>query len=145
VALSVEQRFWAKVDRRGDDECWPWLGVLHGGGYGRFFLGPVGQREVYAHRFSYELAVDAIPEGMQIDHLCRNTRCVNPAHMEVVTQQENLRRGTGASALNAAKNECKNGHPFDLFNTYFDANGWRHCRACMKEREQKYRAKRAIS
>jgi hypothetical protein len=79
---------------------------------------------------------------MQIHHRCENTRCVNPGHLEVVTQQENLRRGNGVSARNAAKSECKNGHPFDLFNTYFDANGWRRCRACMRER---YHAKRAIS
>lgn len=80
--------FWKKVDRRGPDECWPWL-AGQCIGYGRFVDRGV---TVWAHRFSYELCVGPIPEGLVIDHLCCNTRCVNPAHLEPVTSRENTLR-----------------------------------------------------
>lgn len=87
---SVEQRFWAKVDRRGSDECWPWTGAKLQHGYGHL---KVGESYPPAHRVAYELLVGPIPEGLQIDHLCRVRDCVNPAHLEPVTNAENGRRG----------------------------------------------------
>ena len=92
---EAEQRFWKYVDKTGD--CWNWLGGSYGAGYGGFYIG--GGREnrkrAYAHRFAYEHHVGPIPEGLEIDHLCRNRRCVNPDHLEkAVTHQVNqLRAG----------------------------------------------------
>lgn len=84
------ERLWTKLDRRGDGECWPWLGRITQYGYGLFW---VQGHYRHAHRVVYELLVGAIPDGLQIDHLCRVRSCVNPAHMEPVTQRENLLRG----------------------------------------------------
>lgn len=90
---AAATRFWAKVDRRADDECWPWLGVILHIGYGQHGIG--GKREL-AHRVAYELAVGPIPAGLQIDHVlargCIRRDCVNPAHLEPVTARENVRR-----------------------------------------------------
>lgn len=86
------ERFWAKVDR--SDDCWVWTGTGTPKGYGQF--APHG-KHVYAHRFAYELLVGPIPEGMTIDHLCRNRGCVRPDHLEVVTRGENTRRGATPS------------------------------------------------
>jgi hypothetical protein len=87
---SLAERFWAKVDRRGPNECWPWVGAKLQHGYGHL---KVGDSYPPAHRVAYELLVGLIPEGLQIDHLCRNRACCNPAHMEPVTPLENTRRG----------------------------------------------------
>lgn len=133
--MTTEQRFWAKVDRRGEDECWPWLGFRHFG-YGRF-KNPTSQQ---VHRYSYELQVGPIPEGMVIDHLCRNKGCVNPAHMEVVTVRENTLRGNGPSAIHAAKTHCIRGHELTDENTYVNSRGWRKCRTCHRMRQASYRA-----
>lgn len=92
-------RFWAKVDRTTGDACWPWTARLDRDGYGTLKM-PTG-RSIRAHRFAYELLVGPIPEGLVIDHLCRNRRCVNPAHLEPVTAEENWRRGDAPSAISA--------------------------------------------
>lgn len=91
--MTREERFWAKVDRSGD--CWRWTGALARGGYGFAVVGSRDDPQRYrnAHRFAYELSVGPIPEGLELDHLCRNRRCVNPAHLEPVTHSENMRRG----------------------------------------------------
>jgi HNH endonuclease len=85
----------------------------------------------YAHRVAYEMWFGPIPDGLVIDHLCRNRACVNPAHMEPVTHRENLLRGTGASARQAAKKTCIRGHEFDVRNK----NG-RECTTCIRLRAQ---------
>jgi hypothetical protein len=86
---SPEERFWAKVDKREPDECWPWLGAHDSVGYGSFWDGSRPERAI---RFSYRLAGGQIPQGWAIDHLCFNPPCVNPAHLEAVTYKENMRR-----------------------------------------------------
>lgn len=85
----LEERFWAKVIT--GPNCWLWIGSLGGwkGGYGQF---RVGAGLVRAHRFAYEASGGTIPDGMELDHLCRNTWCVRPEHMEPVTPLENKRR-----------------------------------------------------
>lgn len=122
-------RFWARVDRRGADDCWPWLAGAVPGGYGRFH---VDGRPVATHRFAYELACGPIPDGLQLDHLCRNRICVNPAHLEPVTCRENVRRGIGISAVNARKTSCDHGHPLSGDNLVIVC-GRRTCRACRVE------------
>lgn len=99
---DVVERFWHYVDRRRDDQCWPWTGGTYTIGYGEFNIDGIS---VYAHRYSYELNIGPIPDGLTIDHTCHNMDyscpggkcahrlCVNPAHLEAVTTGENVRRG----------------------------------------------------
>lgn len=86
----LEDRFWSKVNTRGDDECWPWMGHLNNKGYGMIRLGSANRGKVLAHRLSYELAKGKIPEGSVIMHMCDNPACVNPAHLSVGTQKQNM-------------------------------------------------------
>lgn len=129
-------RFWDKVKPEG--ECLVWTGNRDGDGYGRFRLGKMQS----AHRLAYEDAVGPIPDGLQLDHLCRNTPCVNPAHLEPVTYRVNQLRGIGFCAVNAQKIECVNGHPFDEANTYIRPGQRRACRACGREATRRYLARR---
>jgi len=136
MTLTREQRFWAKV-RKGDI-CWNWTAAKMPAGYGLFGVGR--RRPEYAHRFSYELAFGPIPQGMVIDHLCRNTSCVNPDHLEVVTHRENSLRGNGSPALNARKTHCIHGHEFTPENTYRYPHGGRKCRTCIARQQKMGRA-----
>jgi len=114
--------------------CWLWSGSTTPGGYGRIVA---GGRKRYAHRVSYELAYGPIQEGLQIDHLCRVTICINPEHMEAVTNRENVLRGNTFAAHNVAKTHCPLGHAYDEANTTRD-NGKRKCRTCLRKRSREY-------
>src|SRR4051812_32410851 len=122
-ATSPVTRFWAKVDRNTTSECWPWTGYVMPNGYGHFSA--TRATRWLAHRYAYELLVGEIPDGMHLDHLCRNRRCVNPAHLEVVTQAENNRR---ASAVRRPKSRCDHGHEMTVENTVVSKLGQRTCR-----------------
>lgn len=133
---KTEVLFWIKVAKTR--RCWTWTAAQAGGGYGKF---QVKRKAVYAHRFAYELAKGKIPRGLQIDHLCRNRLCVNPAHLEAVTCRENLLRGEGLTALRSKQRSCIRGHKFTKSNTRVRANGTRKCRLCHNERAKKSYAK----
>lgn len=140
--ISIEERFWDKVDILSPEGCWLWTGSTVLEGYGRICLGGYCGPMIRAHRFSYELFKGKIPHNLTIDHLCRVKNCVNPLHLEVVSTRENTLRGTGPTALNVKKTHCVHGHEFDKTNTYFRKTG-RACRACCRIRTQTYRDKRA--
>lgn len=129
-------RFIAKVDK--SDACWLWRAATRGGGYGAFWL---NGRHVPAHRFAYEALIGPVPDGLHLDHLCRNRSCVNPDHLEPVTCQENLLRSPVTfQGTNARKTHCDHGHEFTPENTY-EYRGGRKCRACMRRITKEYRGR----
>ena len=123
---SLAERFWEKVDVGHPLGCWEWTAARGRADYGRF---NAGGRMVQAHRWAYERLRGPIPDGLHLDHLCRNPPCVNPDHLEPVTTKENLRRGYHR---NAGKTRCKRGHEFVPDNTYVTSTGGRKCRACAR-------------
>lgn len=120
----LRDRLEAKIDRH-DDGCWIWTAGGDSHGYGVVWLDGHSRG---AHRVIYELLVEPIPDGMEIDHLCRVRECVNPEHMEIVTRRKNGLRGIGPAARNARKTVCKRGHPFEM-----RPGGGRICRICQRE------------
>lgn len=124
IYMSVDERFWSKVNKTAG--CWEWTAGKNNG-YGVFF--PTKGNTRQAHRYSYEQLVGPIPEGLVIDHLCRNHSCVNPEHLEPVTNQVNLLRGIGFAATKSAQTHCVRGHEFTTENTYVWDNR-RYCRKC---------------
>lgn len=123
--IPPAQRFESKT-RPAANGCIEWAGSINGSGYGTFYAGE--RKSVVAHRWAYQHYVGDIPPGMYLDHLCRNRTCVNPSHLEPVTQRENLRRGE----TNASKAHCPQRHPYSEENTYVvPSSGQRKCRTCM--------------
>lgn len=133
VSKSIEDRFWLKVNKT--DSCWEWTAFLYNG-YGRFSV--AHRKSIPAHRFAYESVVGPIPDGLTLDHLCRNRACVNPAHLEPVTMRVNTLRGIGPSAQNAVKTHCGAGHELTGDNVSVSANGWRRCRVCQRALTKAY-------
>lgn len=133
----VAERFWRYVQKT--ETCWTWTGERARHGYGVL---NIGERRVFAHRISYEMHIGSIPDGLIIDHLCRNTSCVNPDHLEAVTNRVNVLRGVGPSAKNAVKTHCLNGHEFTPTNTLRQPPNWlegpdrRGCRECKRKRNR---------
>lgn len=113
------------------DGCWEWQGGRDGMGYGTII---VQRQTLRAHRASYEAFVGPIPDGLELDHLCRHKECINPAHLEPVTHSENLRRHY------ASITACPKGHAYTEANTYLD-HGKRRCRACMADAQRRRRAR----
>jgi hypothetical protein len=126
-------RFWSKVEKT--DTCWNWVSAISKEGYGRFSLNGTNQ---LAHRVAWCLTRGEIPIGKVIDHLCRNRKCCNPNHLEIVTTQENTKRGLLGNITH-----CKQGHEFTEANTYVFPNGkTRQCKTCRRENLRKCRMKK---
>lgn len=144
IAGDPEARFWPRVNRTPEG-CWLWTAKAQtSNGYGQL---RVNGRMVLVHRFAYELLVGPIPEGMQIDHLCRVRRCVNPDHLEPVTNLTNRQRSAPFRPRMhrptrrphpREQTHCIKGHPFDEANTGAQPTG-RRCRACAREATQRWR------
>lgn len=130
--LTQVQMFESHLSHQDQNECWVWDKPSQNDGYGQFF-GP-------AHRWSYEYHIGPIPDGLHIDHLCRNRACVNPWHLEPVHLTENVMRGEGYYAINARKTHCLRGHEFSPSNTYTTPDGRRQCRKCAAVREANRKA-----
>lgn len=124
---TPEERFWPKVDKQADG-CWTWTAHLNRSGYGVF--GMDGRITKLAHRWSYESIKGVIPDGLQLDHLCRVRSCVNPDHLEPVTAQENIRR---SPIHYGSRTHCHNGHEYTPGNTLVRSDGGRRCGTCKTE------------
>lgn len=131
---SQSDRFWANVEKKPDG-CWLWTGAVNQSGYGRFSIERRPNRTMVAHRVSYIEKHGDIPEGLCLDHLCRVRNCVNPAHLEAVTQAENNWRSP-VWAGNAT--HCRAGHPYSGDNLLFHKRGERVCRICKNESNLRY-------
>jgi hypothetical protein len=130
-----DARFWAHVAKGVG--CWVWSGAMRSNGYGVF---KIDGRAFQAHAITYMLARGEIPAGNELDHLCRNTRCVNPDHLEAVPHRENVLRGSSPSAIQARRALCRRGHPFSRVN----GRGRRVCQTCENAgQRERYRLKMA--
>ena len=146
IDCQVDSDCWLEVvpceDQGLSQDCWNWQAATNNKpesrAYGQFWL---NGKLVLAHRFSYETEVGQIPEGLQLDHLCRNPRCVRPDHLEPVTRSENVRRGNVCKPAT----HCKRGHEFTKANTYIrHQGGTRECYACRTQNNKNWRTKAAL-
>jgi hypothetical protein len=129
---SSIDRFWHSITK-AESGCWEWNGSMNAYGYGTISVG----KNQMAHRFAWEKLKGTIPTGLQIDHLCRNRKCVNPDHLEPVEQKLNMARGVCPSAINAVKKFCKRGHSLD--DALITPKGHRTCRICNRIRANLFR------
>ncbi|HZL17755.1 MAG TPA: HNH endonuclease signature motif containing protein [Polyangia bacterium] len=113
----------------GMSDCWLWGGYIDTAGYGRFRLNNP-RRQIGAHRQAYEMVIGPVPDGLVLDHLCRRTSCVNPAHLEPVTHRTNVLRGV-AGDHERTKTHCPHGHEYTPSNTYGRPDGQRRCKTCV--------------
>ena len=146
IRIPVVERMLTKFDIDWGTVCWNWTASTNGR-YGVIRTPDRGGQ--VAHRVMWEETVGLVPEGLELDHLCKNKLCVNPDHLEPVTRAENIRRGTAhdkAREYFAAITHCRYGHEYDEANTaYYTSEGYRkrHCRACSRRRSREAVARKA--
>ena|SRR3990167_6455469 len=132
-------RFWGHVNKTED--CWLWLAYIDRYGYGRHYVPGLGNQ--LAHRLAYRFVVGSIPRDLELDHLCRNTACVNPSHLEPVTHTENIRRGLNViPSINRSKTHCPQGHPYAKARLGLWKRGaqtYRRCNQCKAAAARRYR------
>lgn len=142
---TLPESLWKRLIPEPNSGCWFWAGMINSGGYGQIYIGRDLSKHQPAfrgarmciHRFMFETLVATVPVGLQLDHLCRQRSCANPAHLEPVTPRENVRRGDAgriAAALQLAKTHCPQGHEYSVQNTYL-YHGTRRCLPCMRARQ----------
>lgn len=129
---SLADRFWAKVDKRGPDECWLWTGCRKKAfGYGKIGEGRMGQRTLLAHRVSWEITNGSIPDGAMVLHRCDNPPCVNPRHLFLGDQLDNMRDMVSKGRQRyQGRAHCSHGHEFTPENTIVRDGKYRRCRTC---------------
>lgn len=128
-------RLLEKVSINPISQCWEWTASLDKKGYGQFELNGRNRR---AHEVAYELLRGIIPDGLEPDHVCKNTRCINPDHLEPVTHRENVLRGTSPMAINARKTHCGRGHELSGRNLGVRDGGNRYCKRCSADNLRKW-------
>lgn len=129
--VKIKDKIWPRIIIL-ENGCWQWTGSKTTGGYGNLNIGD--RNYDYVHRVVYEMCIGKIPDGLTIDHLCRNRSCINPRHLEAVTNKVNILRGNSWWAIQVRKTHCILGHPFSPENTVRDRDGARNCRRCIKIR-----------
>lgn len=145
VEDMLSKRFWNKISTDNNTGCWDWSGYIHESGYGGVCWRGKNRK---AHRVFYEVLVGNLPKfipgGLVLDHLCRNRKCCNPMHLELITHKENLNRGIVAEVTrqrHRARTHCKYGHHLDEENTY----NYKHRRICKKCALRRNRVRRGLS
>lgn len=138
--LLTDEQFWSRVSRNPDG-CWEWRRARISSGYGNFGGSTDGRRWMkLAHRHAWEITNGPIPLGMVVLHRCDNPPCVRPDHLSLGTMRDNtadmIQKGRWVSNGFASRTHCKRGHLFTAENTRVTSAGWRHCRACQRERPQ---------
>lgn len=144
----LPQRFWDKCIPEPMSGCWLWLAALTSSGYGclsRVRPADPMPGSITAHRAAYQALVGRVPDGLELDHLCRNRLCCNPDHLEAVPRSINLMRGLGPSLTRARprKTHCPAGHEYTPANTYTNPSGFRLCKICRRSHTATYRSRRA--
>ncbi|KKN82050.1 hypothetical protein LCGC14_0313170 [marine sediment metagenome] len=136
IAAPLIIRFWKCVEIDVITQCWNWQGTITNKGYAQFTVGSRTDNTrgaEFVHRFAYAYFKSPIPIGLTIDHLCRNHACVNPSHLEAVSDRENILRGMGPAALNARREYCQRGHAYQV------EEGRRWCQICKNEQGRGWR------
>lgn len=143
-AARLDKLIWQKTDRSGD--CWVWTAGKNAKRYGQICLYDKQTRRQFsfkAHRVSYEAVHGKIPDGLQIDHLCKNPSCIRPSHLEAVSARTNNIRSTSPTSILAQKTHCMRGHPLSGENLHIRPNGNRACKLCQRWLQRRWRARGA--
>jgi len=135
----TDEMFWARVDKTG--ECWIWTGARNPNGYGVVRRRP---KRWLVHAYAWTEEHGPVPEGLELDHLCRNRICVRPSHLEPVTHAENMRRAHEANGTGKYALSCPHGHPYSGDNVRVEKRGYRFCVTCRREQRAAYRARQKI-
>ena len=143
VTPKLEARFWSRVEKSGDNDCWSWTGTTRKGNRGEIYVS--GSTQV-APRVSYVIHNGAIPEGdNNVLHSCDNPNCVNPAHLWLGTIKDNSVDAASKGRVHGqAKTHCPSGHPYDGENLRIDEHGRRRCRTCHKRHDTAFRERRKL-